>query len=420
MLTIEATSLETTGQLSQVNAVVVHQGVNRFSTRMGHTDQLFVVNFSLRFPMGPCCSSIATGCFNGERCSMNCPPCGDGILNFFDLTPRSTMLRQRSIKARSRLWHNPILGHSLEVITDEPMSESSQRSHVLAILPELDKAVDWLRDLGAVSSSSRIEGYRNDIHRLESLGEGKHAASVINSVQEAFDLILIYRAFHGRNSRGVEERLKLIAKGPRYLVDERPRAASDRARNIEFELLMASRFVLAGFSVNLETETDIVLRFENYVLLAECKRPFGQTGLRRGVKDGCEQLSKRLRTLDLGSNPRGILIVSVSQLVNRDTSILKTNDENSANAALERLLQKFLLGVKSQLRKRLDHRIIGVCAHIEMPCKLNTYPGIVFNYRIAVSPAYDLVGRNKLLGSFDQRLLQELASKLRNSPSTLI
>jgi hypothetical protein len=159
-----------------------------------------------------------------------------------------------------------------------------QRMTYQAICDELAAANGWLSYLGIREEQDRI---RQHIRRIEGLEQARQDGKLVEASQgeegrlamfsltEAMEFLDICTAFTGEPPAGLRGRLRGVLRGPADSADES--LDSNQARNIIFELNVASRLRVRGIPVALPENPDVLCDFLGTPIYFQCKRPFRAT-----------------------------------------------------------------------------------------------------------------------------------------------
>jgi hypothetical protein len=141
----------------------------------------------------------------------------------------------------------------------------------------------FLESLGITTKNTRIERY---IQYFEQLLVGVEMAEISifkNSQDERFksksdwllyilrevdELMWILKGIKTHVPNGLAGRLKDIVSGSDFAALD----TNSRARNVGYELRIASYFCQAGYQVDLSTTTDIIALNDDFAFFIECKR----------------------------------------------------------------------------------------------------------------------------------------------------
>lgn len=241
--------------------------------------------------------------------------------------------------------------------------------HSLAeISANYTKAIDWLTSVGYEINQSRIGLYKKALNSLlesfskdgwgdlQDLEYRQHLTTVFVEVRE---LVSIYLGLSKRVSvnNSYSESLKHFLKGPFHATDESMKSASNRARNIGFELYINSLFSEAGFDLKLGSKSDMKFTFKGFTFYVECKRPQYYHQVNSRVKSATEQLYVRYQEGDSTSS-RGIIALEVSKLFNPNNYILSVRNENDLLPLMYSEVKNFITKYNSIWNKKKDKRTI--------------------------------------------------------------
>lgn len=175
-----------------------------------------------------------------------------------------------------------------------------QRIRYEHILQNLNQTLAFCESigLGDIADRSRFADYRRCIERLiESLRmrpvpreieEHQHEYRVALEESMQFGNLLPY--FQQCDCTLVCRKLKDCLSGLSLPSDESP--TSNQARNIQFELLLASTLQQAGFETVLGEHPDLKCKVDNTWFFFECKRPYSTetATLKKRIHEASKQL----------------------------------------------------------------------------------------------------------------------------------
>ena len=236
------------------------------------------------------------------------------------------------------------------------------------IAARLQEAMNWLRTQGIDPRRSRLGIYLRTIQGFE---EARRTGTVREYVTEighvemnlaVMEALEYGDAFHGLRTllnENIGAKFLETVEGPAYPQDESP--ASNRARNILFELNLAARLSRAGIVPTLGEHPDIAFRMNQVPLFVHCKRPFATNGIDRGITDARDQLLQ-----DLAANPEalGIIALSTGRIPNPGNRILVGENEAAITARLDRELREQYSSHERLFKGLLGSRIVGALFHI--------------------------------------------------------
>jgi hypothetical protein len=108
----------------------------------------------------------------------------------------------------------------------------------------------WLTYLGIDIAATRLDQYSQDITEIEQarladrqqeLIQHYGRRRLVNALVEGFQLSTIFRALRNYPNQDIRQKLSLAVGGPMLPENEKPTAASNLARNVAFELLVAAQ-----------------------------------------------------------------------------------------------------------------------------------------------------------------------------------
>jgi len=267
---------------------------------------------------------------------------------------------------------------------------------------EFDEALKWIvyDQKVKIADTARLNKYKKDIDlitesfykgEMKKLLEKGMEPDMISAFFEAQQIIDIWKGLKDYPyNKSLSERLARIMKGPHKTTEEKQGSRS--ARDLGYELWLASRFALCDYKIEFESKSDIcVLTPER--LLVECKRPEGKTddSLYRNLKKAFRQLEDSYKFHD----ERGIAAVSINKIVRPEEKLLYSKDINSLNATFVKFLEVFADKTLHWWSKASsDKRTLGVIFSIELPCYIKDLEQLT-------------VGRHILLATVDTQIEQD-------------
>nr|VVV06028.1 hypothetical protein AW0309160_03512 [Aliivibrio wodanis] len=132
-----------------------------------------------------------------------------------------------------------------------------------------------------------------------------------NAYIEVHEAIRIYNGLKDHDETQFLEQLKKVLSGQEF----RAKSSDDQARDFLFELSVATRFINAGYNVDLKGICDVVVDLgNNKTLFVECKRVKSNKKLEKNVKKANEQLKKRLKKTGK-PNAVGLVAVNITDIL---------------------------------------------------------------------------------------------------------
>lgn len=194
--------------------------------------------------------------------------------------------------------------------------------------------------------------------------------------------------------------LERALKGPAdlYLED----GSSSQGRNAMFEILVAGRVAQAGLTPQLG-EPDVRFEFEDRRIFIQCKRVLTEAGIGKRVIEAGKQLK---RDLSSSCDPRdcGIVVVSISRVVNVGDAVLVVPTELALSERLSRDIEAVVLRQRQSLRDVKDPKIAGALFHLATPAFVQATGAYVAASSATVFP---------IPGKSDSALLRRLAGLIR-------
>ena len=251
-------------------------------------------------------------------------------------------------------------------------------------------ACDWLTTLGVKFDNTRITQYSDDLNKIADYYEGGRISELLaqrgfpqlmNSLLEAQEICAIHRGLCNINDSDLSNRLGKIVKGKVLLSEESPK--SSHARNISFELLIASACASSGLPIDLEPPNDVWLPLSDHPLAIECKRPFSYAKVETRLRDGFKQLIQRYNNHhENPSNVRGILALSISKIENDGSKFLSAKTEEELNSQTFHIIETFCAKYERHWNSGVDKRTIAVLIHLEAPAIIESPVLLLMNRQL--------------------------------------
>ena len=181
----------------------------------------------------------------------------------------------------------------------------------------------------------------------------------VTALYEANDLIAIHKGLVGKYDSEISEHIKKYAKGPANYREEAPSASSNLARNIAFELLVASKIVAANIPLDFSVKTDVATKFDGRSILFECKRPQSEESIEKNIKDAFKQLERKYKS-PVRARHRGIIALDISKLLNPEFMLYVQPDAVSLDRGLTQIADQFILKNERLWQLRRNSKTIAV------------------------------------------------------------
>jgi hypothetical protein len=244
------------------------------------------------------------------------------------------------------------------------------------ILQRLEAVLAFCRTLGLNVDESRFVVYQQRIAYLQrvikqskregtspSLEGGVTDLEYIVSLVEATEFGDSLPYLSTCDSTVVRPKLTAVLSGPLLPGDEDQ--ASNQARNVLFELNMATRLWRAGFTPRLGEHPDLACEVIGKLLFLECKRPFSASKISKRISQAAKQLRSNLKSAIPGT--RGVIAISVSKILNPGDKLFVTPNEARGRQGLGDAVEA--MGEKFK-KKWIGFRgtdIIGIFFHVITP-----------------------------------------------------
>lgn len=237
------------------------------------------------------------------------------------------------------------------------------------MLADLDASLDVARGLGLerLAAQGRFADHRRRIVALGEVWGGAEvgpAPDLLTQVAlvESTELASILPLVKGGDPVVLRQKLEVVLAGPVAQIDESPQ--TNHARNILFELNVASKLERGGVPWALGEHPDVSCKVGERDVLIECKRPFAATGLRGCLRGARRQLEKQVTRQ--GGRALAVIALSLSRAVNQGDQILTYSDEERASAKLGEEMEAFAEATRAQW-ERLPTAFVGIIFHVVTP-----------------------------------------------------
>lgn len=148
-----------------------------------------------------------------------------------------------------------------------------------------------------------------------------------NTLFEVGELAQIYRAFKDSELVGLQNRISVISQGLDSYYEGTPRTNTS-SRDLLFELLMASRFVLSGQTVALNVTDDVTWIHDGESISVQCKRCKTIRSIARNIHDAAKQIicDKNDDSLNV---TRGIIALDLTAVINPTFHLFKGKTQHA-------------------------------------------------------------------------------------------
>lgn len=243
------------------------------------------------------------------------------------------------------------------------------------IAKKLDETLDFCAalDLRDVVAASRFKAYRAHIERLIDAVRKPRPSAISEQIDvdtlpylialiETTEFTALLPFLISCEPAVVRPKLRDVLRGPEVPTAEDD--ASSQARNVLFELNLASKLWHAGLKPDLGEHPDVSCVVDGKLLLIECKRPVSVRGAKERISKARKQLQTEIKKRRVGT--RGIIALSMSKILNRGDKIYAYDTEAQGRDGLHQHLRD-RTGSFSASWQKLPNDIVGVVFHVITP-----------------------------------------------------
>lgn len=241
-----------------------------------------------------------------------------------------------------------------------------------------NKAYEWFNSFGFKTSATRLGKYKKHIDELSKLYESKELSTAnfnsdfvdyIDAISETAELLRVYSGLSSIQKEELKFYVKYVLSGK----SERPAPDEfDPARDTAFELLVISLFRRAGFDVNFKGDADLTIWGEGQEFFIECKRLKSKNQVKKHIRKALKQLHKRYKTSQAPSLTRGLICLSISDLINPDHGILEGDTPDALGKMASKYVDFFISRYKHHWQRTKDSRFIGVVVDFFTPAVIKS------------------------------------------------
>lgn len=246
------------------------------------------------------------------------------------------------------------------------------------VVQKLAMCADWLREVTGVSVSETrvqqtisflrdsLDATRSEATRNKLLTNFEFAEVLCDAVE----LIQIHSAFVNLplDDVGVMK-LAEIASGPFLVREEKPGGASQRPRNISFELLLSSYFRGMGLSIAFDAPTDFSASGSRVRYYVECTRPQLLTAVQKRAREARKALTSKM-TSDLGCLQQqcGLVGLAMTKAFTTEHQLLGVEREEDVRSVLSAAAGRIITDIRPAIDKAVKKPLVGgVVAHLSIP-----------------------------------------------------
>ena len=184
------------------------------------------------------------------------------------------------------------------------------------------------------------------------------------ALTEAEELASLLPLLRVSDTNILRQKVETALIGPDIPMEENQN--SNRGRNDLFELVMAGKLLVAGYTPILGKHPDLACEVDGRKLLIECKRPSSDGAIRKRLKEAGGQLGRQLKDWRAGTGTRGVVALSLTKVINPGDQFLRYKREGEASRFLGDCLQTVQQECYSTV-EALPAKIVGVLWHVITP-----------------------------------------------------
>ncbi|MEO6421367.1 MAG: hypothetical protein ABIR84_01420 [Candidatus Nitrotoga sp.] len=273
------------------------------------------------------------------------------------------------------------------------------------IAADFEVAVSWLASVGFPIARGRFAVYKKAIvtlatdfptHGWGDLSDAARRDMVCTTLLEVREMISIYRGLSGLDDPAATRDLNLYLKGPFSAVREMPHNASNRPRNIGFELYLNALFAYAGFKPIYGTNADLSFNVEDQVFFIEAKRPTNAKAAADLIGDANKQLTRRLKERH-SHKAKGIIALDLTKIINPENKVMPVLSEEHLYNLMFNEDRRQIDALSEVWHSKKHKRVVGILLHYRLltnfnpPGSLNTLKWIG-TVKLEDEPALDHIG----------------------------
>ena len=283
------------------------------------------------------------------------------------------------------------------------------------IAKQLNEALEFCSalELPDAVATSRFSTYRASIDRLIEATRGPRPSPISEQIDgdmlpyltaliETTEFTALLPFLSSCDPEVLRPKLRDVLRGPELPSEEDEN--SNQARNVLFELNLASKLWRAGLKPELGEHPDVSCVVEGKAFLIECKRPLSVRGAKECLSRARRQILAELKGRRVGA--RGVIALSLSKVLNRGDKLFGYDDEAQGREGLHQYLRGTAARFSASWQK-LPNDIVGVIFHVITPAVDRTTNLYVSAQHTNIHP---LAGD----GSPDQRVFRGFGAALED------
>ena len=249
------------------------------------------------------------------------------------------------------------------------------------ILRDLEALEAYLMSLGLRGApNDRLRGLTADIRKLERVHAESglqplesqsqaQTAGLVWSLVEGKGWTEIFQGLKGYDPQVMSTLMRKAMKGPLYPQHET--SNSNLARNTVFEMIMGSRFRLAGANLKLGGQrADLLIDHFGSNIYGECKRPQSEQGIEENIAKAVDQLRHRFASDPRPDSSAGFIAIDISKAVSSGSKWLQVEREDDIQPNLSNEAVRLHKLYAHDYEREDDPRVLGVLYYILAPVRV--------------------------------------------------
>ena len=238
---------------------------------------------------------------------------------------------------------------------------------------KIDQACAWIERLGINYSRTRVGKYKELFSTLAKCQlsddlDGFYSeysfSEWVNAAHETAELVRTYEGLSSYCDLSLIDRIKTSLKGHElYVLDNNDRSG----RDFSFELAIAAKFAKKGCAIDFGHDADLKVQIGNGNLYLECKRIKSKKKAQKRIKEGLKQLHKRYVKDEKPTHARGILVISISKMLNYELGLLEGADDKDLGNKAYSYNARFIRDFNRHWQGNVDKRTLGVAVVLDTP-----------------------------------------------------
>lgn len=242
------------------------------------------------------------------------------------------------------------------------------------VAEQYEAAIVWVASIGFPVSRGRVDEYRRTITELSrdfptpgwgDLDNTEHRERVCTTLLEIRELISIHRGLAPISEISATQSFKHYVKGPFSSTSESAHNASNRPRNIGFELYLNALFAYAGLLPKYGTNADLEFTHEGTTFFIEAKRPTTANAAESLISDANNQLTKRLNSLR-NHQANGLIALDLTKVINPDGKVMSVFNEGHLYSLMHNEDKRQIANLSQYWHRGRHSRTVGALLHYRM------------------------------------------------------